>query len=1680
MVLLVVGLLTTAIVMRSFDRTKNVSNVRVNQRVLAATAPAIDRAEAKIAALLADPTLPRSTPTDQALYGAMTGNLPKYTLGDEAPLKLVYDLTGGSIAEDEGTPLDNNEALKTAWRFPVDTDNNGKLDSYSLYGVYFRNPSLVANRARVPLEARTPPMDNGSANGCAAGANTSASLVGSSGWYKTSDGNLKKSFYVFAATVPIINPPPDQDGRSFEAYKGNKGFAALEFQQDQARIPLTNNAVVYDDDLEITPGAGINLNGRIMTNSNLFIGKSDDPVRFYQVSSTESCFYTADNGKITVGGNVKVGSLDPGRSITAAKVDLFKEENTPDAADFTSGDASVTNTAIKTAYNSKAYAQRIDKLVQDGLQDGTLPSLVTEAAPGIGSPEQRKALENYFKDRTRRVPFAEVAQGGNALTGAGALGGVGNEMRPQDEWIYPTNLVNGAAQNSLTIVKNAPPATASPDDLGPDEMLVGDRVIVGNGLPAEWWNPDTGRFVNFYDKEELNVDGSSGSGTTWAPPNEDEPRTRMTQFVPLADLGDTDRDGFWEKAAAQTPSQPLDGVGGLRVVTGAGIYDPAPDNGPPNVVLPRPNINSLITDDYSTTENESALDDPTTPALEGFTVALPDSMPMWADDGDGEPEPPDANQDLRGDLIMRATAVYHYKHSEYPNGANTDQRPIACVSSYYNPSTKITALNQRELPGDETDPNGLSNNGITYGVPGEAETPSSIARGSNTDGVFDSPAPEPPRSGTNLRAKLNYQANLIFPNGRFVNEPLRAALKTLDLGEQLTLSNQSALASAVCALNILDESIGPDPSVIPHGAIKETAFLDPRQVKAIEKEAPSTNFSNPPAPTITTDYNLSLVEHQPLEIRATVLDLDKLRKNPSGGVTGTSVVTADEFLLPNSGIIYATRDDALLDLSAPGGTPAPEAAPGDEDEANARMATRRLNSPVDFSLDPTRRPNGIMLTNGSILARGNNDNEYKQEEKGLILVSNLPVYVKADEDGFNLHQSTAGGARLEEFRGGDLLQAGLGNFYTREDLEPSFACRVNQPGLTNCEGDLWRPATVLADSVTLLSNNFRFGFREEGDYDLRKNVDNLANNLRFKGFDWLGNGVIDTVDEATEGFDVNGDGDTFDNLPETEITGYDLDGSGKIGDFSTINEADLGFDLNGNGIDNDTGVSETQITITAARKLNGFFDNNYLTSAEWFDSTRYPKDFDTDIADRQGSSYVNNFVTPIQRRVQNFPEYLMEMCDKPLVEQCGPNDWWVYDAGTKKKASEVIGTPVVDLLGDVGTDRAGAGTTARLPLRERDRRYPRRVAFLRVIPNPSLPLAQANANRLVLNTNTPIPLANDGTGTVAAYPYSGSVRNPPVPNPRPTGYSALWFMATDTPGNPTAARRYFGDTDDGQHPLFYKYRLTNGTVNPTLAIPSPSVNSNSSDLGIASTSPPATALGSTQQPLLGPVLQLHKPTAAPQPQTNFGAVGESGNGSSQTWMQKPEETTTFNLIIAAGDTPARDAAPGTLAEFNGGMPNFPGFLEDWADTNIAARISGSFIQFKRSAYATAPYLHMLDTSTVEDVFGYPRNANLPRSSNGKSPYYVAPKREWGFDVGLLSQLPDLFSQKITTPSPGEPNRFYREVSRDDDWVKTLLCSGVQTDDGGTPLDPSDDSYDDAVDSEERPNGSYCQDIGANF
>jgi hypothetical protein len=62
----------------------------------------------------------------------------------------------------------------------------------------------------------------------------------------------------------------------------------------------------------------------------------------------------------------------------------------------------------------------------------------------------------------------------------------------------------------------------------------------------------------------------------------------------------------------------------------------------------------------------------------------------------------------------------------------------------------------------------------------------------------------------------------------------------------------------------------------------------------------------------------------------------------------------------------------------------------------------KLESLVDFKLDSTRRPNGIMIISSDSptkIFRGTS-NTFRETEKGLILATNLPAYIKLD---FNPH-----------------------------------------------------------------------------------------------------------------------------------------------------------------------------------------------------------------------------------------------------------------------------------------------------------------------------------------------------------------------------------------------------------------------------------------------------------------------------------------------------------------------------------------------------------------------------------------------------------------------------------------------------------------------------------------------------
>lgn len=1399
MVMLVVVLLTIAISLRSFDRVEQARNVRINQAVLSAATPALDRAKAKLENLLVDQAPVTGTPKDDVLYTVLTDS--EYTFGDETRLDVRFDIDQSGEIEDpnDSIEIEDREFISTAWRFPVDTDNNGEFDSFTLYGIFFRNPPRQGTgfaRARIPLEARTIPQQQEQAitnQECSAALGTSSGIVGDSSWFDSGEV-LRKAFFVYTVNVPITNVnqsnllSSDEEADDFENFKGTPSISALEYQQDRIRIPLTNNAVVYEDDLEITPFPAFRLNGRIITNSNLIISPYNNPMRLYQVSSKNSCFYNSENGKIIVGGNVVNGQTDNETVVNDVTVDIFNgDQQDPITATLGSANDSTTNNAREVMYDTQQYAELINTLVDD--------------AEDKVKDEERTTLEKYFENRTRKVPWRDRGDVSGTETVSGTTL---DDIKPSDEeWIFSVNDEGQVYDELVYDTQNNLPATNPEDEdiKNGKEKLIGDRILVGNNLPLEVW--DGTEFKKAY---EQNVEGGTWSDQT--------KRTRTSRVEELSDAGSLTRKnnswnnddmGFWEKQAVETPAAALDGIGGLRIVTGAGVYERDFSFLPPPINMTPSGTRS---DTY---------DDPTTSDIEEYEIVWPDTMPMslgrrpqqvydnekkqWRTPADVVTEitdlsdlddwtnifdpptklftssiDPNTQKYAKGDLRMRATAVYHY--AQIP-GEN--QTPVACISSYYDPTDYDTAQNSYNA----TDNTNLSNNGQVYGPPPARPT------GSRTldpiTGLFT--------TGTDNLGRLAKQANMVFPDGRFVNELLREALQNTEA--ERTLAQRGAIDSTLCAFGILGTSgvaLGTAPDYIPDNAIKELTFLNAREVKAMESDntvdTPNTDemfsLSNPldkqTETIIGNNYDLSLEERYPLEIRVTQLDLNLLR-NQVVPVDTTQAPNAPtpEYLLPNSGIIYATRDDALPDRSSRKANDANNAI--DHDRS-------RLVSPTDYIVDPTRRPNGIMLINGERLARNDNNNDGQNDttpkslsdvikEKGLILVSNLPVYIQGN---FNVHTE-------QEFN--DNLTSDWSNFYSRNGkntntgLNDDFACRPGDPRVPKCKtGDSWRQATVLADSITLLSDSFRAGYRNEGNFDLRNNA---------------GDVVIDN----------------------------------------------------------------SSMKAKEARRKNGFFTNDFvttgLTSATRFkidSKTTIEKPWDNDYSkpnnNFNNSSYFNNFVTPVQRRVL-FPEYVMEICRKFPLSYCGPADWVVgYDANgdfegnndtggdgdlgdsettvggdlngdgstsTNVYERDIYSEQVIDkkikAIGDINKGsifrmRLGSGTTAKPPLEPNnqsgakdypgDQRYARRLAFKR-----------NHYHQLELEKNsgqyTTIPLGVNSSVAVQEYSYN---YNYPATIPRQQ-YNALWFRTTkNTTGQPDAV----GDISYANKRLPYYYFDDNGDGTP--------------------------------------------------------------------------------------------------------------------------------------------------------------------------------------------------------------------------------------------------------------------------
>ena len=121
-----------------------------------------------------------------------------------------------------------------------------------------------------------------------------------------------------------------------------------------------------------------------------------------------------------------------------------------------------------------------------------------------------------------------------------------------------------------------------------------------------------------------------------------------------------------------------------------------------------------------------------------------------------------------------------------------------------------------------------------------------------------------------------------------------------------------------------------------------------------------------------------------------------------------------------------------------------------------------------------------MLTNGLDLRRKATSSTWDTDGRGLSFISDNPVYVLGD---FNAHTSASNTTAasltngIEEFTDTPLIQTGsspswtASTFYSRSNLNTNFA---------RASTDSWRPSSIVADAISILSSSFVPGYIDRG------------------------------------------------------------------------------------------------------------------------------------------------------------------------------------------------------------------------------------------------------------------------------------------------------------------------------------------------------------------------------------------------------------------------------------------------------------------------------------------------------------------------------------------------------------------------------------------------------------------------
>ncbi len=1116
LLLLVVSLTVGALLVRSFSRTNQVIGERQQQQIFNAATPAIDRARAKLEYLFNDKDYPGGVPSEDFLV-KMMGDPEPYTLPDERPAK------GGNRLD-----LNGDGALDNAWTYK---DEDGNIVAYSILmdteekvgtdTVGFKSP--VEKKADA-MVVRVGPINPVQPNSDCQLQDYAGNFALEQGWARDSTNTsiLRKNFQINAV---VLNP---------KSNASNKVAATLEVQQDR-RLERGNRwSAYFRNDLEIFPGPAFTLNGAMYTEGNLFLGST--AFTSYLISSPSSCLYGTDGldaseisinqtvdpdtGNTTFQGQVVSGSMKNNTFDTdSSGIHRSPSSSTQLKAVEDSVLSSVANPALIaldplllfTANESRSrnVSDPTNTTIRDTTNWDTNNPLVKDDTRRIFN---RRVSTPYLDDTYRadnrygpKIPKNGLPTGKKA----------GAPIQPGDFTIDPTEYKK--------LVSNTP-IDGTPELVGLDgywerralnegiRVIVGQRLELGTPLlvPA---TPAVRPHENLQRRTlKDNVAAVQATAIYHYQEKEDitEPSSPPLDF-PVACLATTVHPGTNEtlRRSATFEEIPFKNSTGTDVKLFNDFFTGRGTNGWEYEVPDRAT--------FGTT-----LDNPSSALRKALK-----NLATFAGDPDGAYPPKQEASRVHpypeltkwGDYSNLRRAVNNLS-SGYSNLSIADKSYLQTAAC----SLGMLAHNIKALQDFNYVQNASLLSPVNTVISGTATTPeqaiASLANPAQANLARLVYLKEQvrrdrlngigyvcgiPTSYAQLRAKLcaiipKYEAlYYIFPilphaeigtrasdtyiSAINVGTNLYQAISDTDI-DSIKLNPKSQTTIGSWQTKPVNVTTNTDP--INGGTYGASAVVPNHKQNELIRYRAGT--------TVNSVYRVPFKDtalfngREMMNVRVLNMDLDLLRRfKPDPSPLPTAPEPVDTWI-PKSGIIYAFREDAVREdaiarpaiglwsnyklqwNNAPFGPPDAwlmDARPSSPKDPPLNADTGISPKPIDYYPDPDRRPYGFRLKNGSNIKRepasGGADNT-----NGISFLSDNPVYIQGN---FNLHQK-AGGTLIEEFTQKLPATWNMTNFYVdRKTLDPDFAKK---------DQDSWLATEILADAVTILSDNFCDGSVEDG------------------------------------------------------------------------------------------------------------------------------------------------------------------------------------------------------------------------------------------------------------------------------------------------------------------------------------------------------------------------------------------------------------------------------------------------------------------------------------------------------------------------------------------------------------------------------------------------------------------------